>query len=412
MKCIVNDDVVLSRPLEGPLSAHIAGFAKWARDEGYALPSRHRQVLLAACFSRWLGQQAVGVRRISSEHPARYLRFRARYVQIHQGDGAALRQFMDYLRCKGVVPTEKIPPRQLTPVELSVHAFEHYLRNERALAEKTIVYYVPFVHKFLANRFGDGPVTLSRLSAADVVRFVQRQALRLHVKRAKLLTTALRSFLRYARYRGDIAPDLASAVPTVANWSMTAIPRAIPADAVRQLLASINQRTPMGSRNYAILLLLARLGLRASEVVRLEIEDINWNGGYVNVQGKGGQRSALPLPTDVGAAIAAYLQQGRPRSSSRRVFLRAKAPIRGFLDQQAVGSLVRNTLAHAGIKAPTKGAHQFRHALATEMLSHGASLTEIGEVLRHHSPQTTMIYTKVDLEALRALALSWPGGVR
>jgi site-specific recombinase XerD len=311
-----------------------------------------------------------------------------------------------------VVPTEKIPPRQLTPVELSVHAFEHYLRNERALAEKTIVCYVPFVHGFLTDRFGDGPVTLSRLRAANVVRFVQRQALRLHVKRAKLLTTALRSFLRYARYRGDIAPDLASSVPTVANWSMTSIPRAIPADAVRQLLASINQRTPMGSRNYAILLLLARLGLRASEVVRLELEDINWNGGYVNVQGKGGQRSALPLPTDVGAAIAAYLQHGRPRSSSRRVFLRGKAPIRGFLDQQAVGSLVRNTLTHAGIKAPTKGAHQFRHALATEMLSRGASLTEIGEVLRHHSPQTTMIYTKVDLDALRALALPWPGGVR
>jgi len=412
MRCIVNDDVVLSRPLEGPLSAHIAGFAKWACDEGYALPSRHRQVLLAACFSRWLGGEDVGVRRISLEHPARYLRSRARYLRIHRGDGAALRHFMDYLNREGVVPTEKIPPHKLTPVELAVYVFERYLRNDRALAEKTIIYYLPFVHGFLNDRFGDGPVTLSHLSAANVVRFVQRQALRLHVKRAKQLTTALRSFLRYARYRGDIAPDLASAVPTVANWSMTSIPRAIPADAVRQLLASINQRTPIGRRDYAILLLLARLGLRASEVVRLELGDINWNGGYINVHGKGGQRSALPLPTDVGVAIAAYLQHGRPRSSSRRVFLRAKAPIRGFLDQQAVGSLVRNTLIRTSIKAPTKGAHQFRHALATEMLSHGASLTEIGEVLRHRSPQTTMIYTKVDLEALRALALPWPGGVR
>ena len=410
MKYIVNDDVVLSHPLEGPLSAHIAGFAKWARNEGYALPSRYRKVLVAACFSRWLGQQAVGVHFITPEHMTRYIRFRARYVQLHQGDKAALRQFMDYLSRNGVVPTEKSPPRQSTPVELSVQEFEHYLRNERSLAEKTIVCYVPFVHGFLIDRFGDGSVTLSRLTGADVVRFVQRQAQRLHVKRAKLMTTSLRSFLRYARYRGDIVPDLASVVPTVANWSMTAIPRAIPADAIRQLLASINQRTPMGRRDYAILLLLARLGLRASEVVSLELDDINWNGGYVNIHGKGGQHSALPLPTDVGAAIAAYLQHGRPRSSSRRVFLRAKAPIRGFLDQQAVGSLVRNTLAHAGVKSPTKGAHQFRHALATEMLSHGASLTEIGEVLRHRSPQTTMIYTKVDIEALRTLALPWPGG--
>ena len=174
MKCIVNDDVVLSSPLEGPLSAHIAGFAKWARDEGYSQPSRHRQVLLAACFSRWLGQEAVGVHRITPEHPARYLQFRTSYVQIHQGDGAALRQFMDYLSRNGVVTTEKIPPRQLTPVELSVHAFEHYLRTDRSLAEKTIVCYVPFVHRVLTDRFGDGPVTLSRLTAGDVVRFVQR----------------------------------------------------------------------------------------------------------------------------------------------------------------------------------------------------------------------------------------------
>ncbi len=412
MRCIVYDDVVLSKPLEGPLSAYVAGFARWARDEGYALPSRYRKVLLAACFSRWLGRQAVGVRHISLEHRARYLQSRSRYVQTHLGDDAALRQFMDYLNRKGVVPAEKVPPHQLTPVELALDAFEHYLRNERTLAEETIVCYVPFVHRFLTDRFGDGPVTLSRLNAADVARFVQRQALRLHVKRAKLLTTALRSFLRYVRYRGDIASDLASAVPTVANWSMTSIPRAIPGDAVRQLLASINQRTPMGRRDYAILLLLARLGLRASEVIRLELQDINWNEGYLNVQGKGGQRSVLPLPTDVGAAIAAYLQHGRPHSSSRRVFLRAKAPIRGFLDQKAVGSLVRNTLSRAGIKAPSRGAHQFRHALATKMLSHGASLTEIGEVLRHRSPQTTMIYTKVDLKALRALALPWPGGAR
>ena len=412
MKCIVNDDVVLSRPLEGPLSAQVAPFAKWAREQGYALRSRYRQVLLAACFSRWLGQQAVSVRRVTSEHPARYLRSRARRVQVHRGDAAALRQFLEFLHRQGVIPAEKMAPRRLTRVEHETQAFETYLRNERALAGATVINYVPFVRGFLADRFGHGPVTLSRLCAGDVVGFVQRQAQRLHLKRAKLLTSALRSFLHYARYRGGIARDLAAAVPPVANWSMTSIPRAIPADAVRQLLASISRRTAMGRRDYAIVLLLARLGLRAGEVVRLELEDIDWNAGCMSVQGKGGQRTALPLPAEVGAAIAAYLRHGRPRSTSRRVFLRAKAPIRGFLDQKAIGSLVRHTLARAGIKAPTQGAHQFRHALATEMLRHGASLTEIGEVLRHSSPETTMIYAKVDLEALRTLALPWPGGVR
>jgi len=290
--------------------------------------------------------------------------------------------------------------------------FETYLRTERMLADATIAYYVSFTRGFLADRFGKGRVTLSQLSAGDVVRFVQRQAPRLHVKRAKQLTTALRSFLHYARYRGDIALDLAAAVPTVANWSMSSIPRAIPADAVRQLLASISRRTAVGRRDYAILLVLARLGLRASELVRLELDDIDWDGGQVSVRGKGGYRTALPLPADVGEAIAAYLQHGRPPSTCRRVFLRARAPIRGFRGPSAIASVVRDALVRAGVSAPTKGAHQFRHGLATQMLRHGASLTEIGEVLRHRSPETTKIYTKVDLEALRTLALPWPGGGR
>jgi site-specific recombinase XerD len=286
------------------------------------------------------------------------------------------------------------------------------LRQERALANATIPNYLRFIHSFLSNRFGNRRVVLERLHPQDIVRFVQHEAPRLHLKRAKLLTTALRSFLRFARYRGDINLDLAAAVPTVANWSMTTIPRAIPPDQIRQLLASINRRTAIGRRDYAILLLLARLGLRSSEVVLLELDDIDWQAGRFSVRGKGGRRTELPLPNDVGKAIAEYLRYGRPPSASRRVFLRGKAPIRGFLGQSAVSSLVRNSLKRAGIQAPTNGAHQFRHALATEMLRHGASLTEIGEVLGHRSPETTKIYAKVDLDALRMLALPWPGGVR
>jgi len=158
--------------------------------------------------------------------------------------------------------------------------------------------------------------------------------------------------------------------------------------------------------------LLDRLGLRAGEITRLELDDIDWNAGSLRIQGKGAQHSDLPLPADVGTAIASYLRHGRPQSSNRRVFLRARAPLRGFLSQSAIASLVRHALLRAGINAPTKGAHQFRHGLATAMLRHGASLVEIGEVLRHRNPQTTEIYAKVDLEALRALALPWPGGVR
>jgi site-specific recombinase XerD len=278
------------------------------------------------------------------------------------------------------------------------------------LAKATIGNYVPFVREFLKDCFGSGPATLSRLHAGDVVRFVQRRAPRLHLKRAKLLTTALRSFLNYRRYRGDIRLDLAAAVPLVANWSMSSVPRAIAPDQVRHLLARINRRTAVGRRDYAILLLLARLGLRSGEVALLELDDIDWANGSLSVRSKGGRRLQLPLPADVGEAIVAYLRHGRPPGNSRRVFLRAKAPFRGFLGPCAVGSIVRHALLRAGIDAPTTGTHQFRHGLATEMLRNGASMSEIGELLGHRSPETTKIYTKVDLNALRTLAVPWPGG--
>jgi len=412
MKCVINNEVVLSRAPEGPLAAHIGAFAKSRSAQGYALDSIHRQVLLAACFSHWLKQKRVALRHISSDHASSYLRCRARQVRPCPGDAAALRHLIEFLRRKGVIAAERRSPRRLTPAERCAQAYGQHLREARALARATIVNYVPFIRGFLRDRFGDGPVMLSRLSAGDVVRFVQRQAPRLHLKRAKLLTTALRSFLRYVRYRGEVTLDLAAAVPVVANWSMPSIPRAIEADHVRQLVASIDRRTAIGHRDYAILLLLARLGLRSGEVAFLELDDIDWKAGQVSVREKGGQRTALPLPAEVGKAIATYLRHGRPRCTSRRVFLRSKAPVRGFLSQCAIGSIIRHALQRTGIQAPTTGAHQFRHALATQMLRHGASLTEIGELLRHRSPQTTMIYAKVDLKALRTLALPWPGGVR
>ena len=412
MKFIINDQMVLLRAPEGPLAAYIAPFSKWAIEQGYACCSLRQRVRIAAGFSQWLAEKSVRLRSVSSRHSAEYLRYRARRQRIREGDATALGQLLDFLRDQGATPAEKIRRRRLSPAERCTQAFERYLREERALAKATIVNYVRFVRAFLKDRFADGPATLSRLRAGDVVRFVQRRAPRLHLKTAKLLTTALRSFLQYGRYCGDIRLDLAAAVPLVANWSMSSIPRAIAPDQVRHLLARINRRTAVGRRDYAVLLLLARLGLRSSEVVFLELDDIDWKDGTLSVRGKGGRRLQLPLPADVGEAIVAYVRHGRPPSNSRRVFLRARAPLQGFLGPSAVGSIVRQALLRAGIDAPTTGAHQFRHGLATEMLRHGASLDEIGELLGHRSPETTKIYTKVDIDALHTLALPWPGGVR
>jgi site-specific recombinase XerD len=412
MKCVIDGQVVLSHPPQGPIAVHVETFAKSLRVQGYARYSIYRHVLLAAGFSHWLGQQRVTVRGLTTAHVQQYLRFRTRQVQLANGDAAALRHLLEFLRNRGIVPGEKRIPRSRTSVDKYLHAYTQYLQEVRGLAPRTIDTYIPFIRQFLTTCFSNRLVVLSQLQANDVVRFVQRQAALLQPKRAKIVTCALRSFLQYARMRGAVKRDLAAAVPIVPNWSLSTIPRAIGPDQVRQLLQSIDQRTALGQRDYAILLFLARLGLRAGEIATLELDDLDWHAGQLTVRGKSGQRNELPLPPDVGKALATYLQHGRPQSGNRRVFLRAKAPIRGFHGSSGVGSIVRHRLQRIGLATPTHGTHQFRHGLATEMLRQGASLGEIGEVLGHRNPETTKIYTKVDLDALRSLAVAWPGGVR
>jgi site-specific recombinase XerD len=411
MKYIVNGEVVLPRTLAGPIAPHLRAFAASQSAQGYAPYSLYRRVLIAADFSRWLGLRGVALRRIGFDHQSRYLRYRARHVKPRSDDACSLRRLVEFLRREGLVRAEKRTALPLTPVERCTRAYEQYLYESCASARATVVNYGAFVRDFLNHCFGIGPVRLGQLRAMDVVKFVQHRATRLSLKRAKLMTSALRSFLRYARFHGALKLDLSAAVPTVANWSMSAIPRAIGPDQVRQLLASIDRRSAMGRRDYAVLLLLARLGLRAGEVSSLTLDDIDWQAGQLCVQGKGGQRSVLPLPADVGKAIAGYLHQGRPHSSDRCVFVRARAPARGFVGVAGISSIVRHALERAGIDAPTKGAHQFRHGLATEMLRKGASLSQIGELLGHRHPDTTRIYAKVDIKALRQLALPWPGAM-
>jgi integrase/recombinase XerD len=307
--------------------------------------------------------------------------------------------------------TDDVCCRALGPVEQHVQAYEAYLRQARGVTDETARGYIRWVRPFLTERLGPCGSALSGLCAEDVVRFVQRKIPGLRVVQAKHLTTALRSFLQYARYRGDVTLDWAAAVPAVASWSLAGIPRAIPPEAIGALLGSMPRGTAIERRDYAILVLLTDLGLRAGEVARLQLDDVDWRMGQVHVRGKGGHVSALPLPVRVGKALVAYLRHGRPRSPSRCVFLRARPPYAG-VRSGAITAIVGRALRRAGVQAPTRGAHQFRHALATQLLRRGASLREIGDVLRHRRIQTTMIYAKVDLDALRPLALPWPGGVQ
>ena len=220
--------------------------------------------------------------------------------------------------------------------------------------------------QFLRSRFGSDSVDLHALQPADVIEHVQRQAKRMPARRLKLVITALRSLLNHGQMCGEVAPQILAAVPSVSSWATTpALPRAISAEHARLAIESCKRHTAVGRRDRAVLLLLARLGLRSSEVAALLLADVDWTAGCIRVRGKGGQDGLLPLPSDVGEAIAAYLQDGRPISDDRHLFLRSRAPIRAFRNSAvAVASIVKHALERAGIDAPHEGAHQFRHALA------------------------------------------------
>jgi len=340
----------------------------------------------------------------------RFLHLRRRQQRIHRGDAKALARMLVMLCQSGVVKQQQPPAGD--PHSRIISDFRRYLMEECGRSPSTVKNYASFIDQFLSDQFPNRAPRLSTLRARNVTDFVTARAHQLNPARAKLMVTALRSFFRYLRHRGAIAMDLAACVPTVPSWSLSTLPRFLPAVMVERLLKRCDQKTSSGRRNHAILLLLARLGLRAGEVVGLNLDDIDWDAGQMTIRGKGGRSAQLPLPADVGAAVAAYLRHDRPASSSRRVFLRHRAPLSGFSNSSTLSSIVRRALKHAGVASPHTGAHLLRHSLATSLLRQGGSLDEIGELLRHKSPNTTAIYAKVDVKALHSLALPWPGGAR
>lgn len=409
MERFFNDAHTIARKRSSPLGPYLDRLAQHLAEAGYGHLYSRRKLQLAAEFGQWLERNAVPFAKIAPEHLARFLRQRYRSRARHFGDRAFFKPLRDILICDGViVPTEEAVR---SPVKKLVEEFALYLRQERRLAAMTTDRYARFVEDWLTDRFGDGPANLSAVSATEIVGYVRRRAPTMARKTAKLMVSALRSFLGYARYRGYIKLDLATGIPPVADWSRTSIPRGLPTQDVRRVLQHCNRRRATGRRDYAILLLLARLGLRAREIAELTLDDIDWKNGLVTVRGKGGVHQ-LPLPPDVGKAIAAYLKSRRACSQSRKIFLRAVAPVMPFRRSGSIGTVVSHALRRAKINSVRKGSHQFRHTLATEMLRRGASLAEIGELLRHRNVQTTTIYAKVDLAALRTLAVQWPGGGR
>lgn len=392
----------------GPLSGYLDAYAALLRERQYARETAVHKIKVVSDLSRWLERTRIDVRDLDDALLTKFFRQRQRSDPTPGGDMAAVRVFLDLLREHEVLPEP--PPVEDPPGHSTEIAFEEYLREERQLSEAALSNMLPYVRRFLTDRFEAKPVSLADILPGDITQFVLRYARTMSSCRARLLASALRSYFRFLFVRGEIPTDLGAAIPAVATWRLSSVPKSIEPDQVERLLESCNRSTATGRRDHAILLLLARLGLRGREVATLSLDDIDWEAGEIRVRGKGPRHDRLPIPRDVGEALVAYLRDGRPRCKTRRVFLSSRAPVRALADHGAVGGIVARAIRRAGIPSPHKGTHLLRHSLAVRLLQNGASLGEIGEILRHRRLDTTAIYAKVDLNALRSLAQPWPGG--
>ena len=392
----------------GTLGRHINGFAAFLLREGYANKTVQEKCYLVTELSRWVERRRLPLMKLDEEQLTRFRISCHHRRRVRRGDMWTAHQLLQYLRDLGCIP----PPQAKIDKSLLCRLtqdFERYLRSERGLSPSTMRDYLHYIRLFLIDRFRGKAPRVKTLRPCDIHDFIVAHLKVGSRSRAKAIVRALRSFLRFLHQRGTITIDLAAIVPGVADWRLSHLPRSLPPQQVKQLLASCDC-SPLGRRNYAILLLIARLGLRASEVVRMTLDDLDWDRGELVVRGKDQKVERLPLPTDIGEALVKYLRDARPACSTRRVFVRMRGPWTGLKGSEAIGAIVRTTLERAGLNPEVKGPHVLRHSLATNLLRRGATLTEISQILRHNNLTTTQIYAKVDIAALRAIALPWPRG--
>jgi integrase len=390
----------------GPLAAFAPGFVEDLVARGYRPGPAADQLRLMADVSRWLGEHDLAVGDLTVVTAERFAAERRAAGRSHLRSARALMPLVDYLRGLGVAPRVAAAAPS-TPAEVLIERYSLYLLERRGLAASSVRNYVAVARTFLCDRERvRGELALIELDGAAVSAFVQRESGRSTVGSAKCMVTRLRALLRFLHVEGEIERDLVGAVPSVASWRLASLVKALDAGSVARLLSGCDRRTRVGRRDFAILTMLSRLGLRAGEVAALRLGDVDWRAGEVLVRGKGSRQERLPLPGDVGEALAGWLARGRPRSRSVFVFTRLRAP-HGGLSAGAVSQIVRRACRRAGL--PMVGAHRLRHTAATEMLRAGGSLTEVGQVLRHRGRDVTSIYAKVDRLALAAVVAPWPG---
>lgn len=394
--------------MSGPLASSESLLRAELAHLGYAAPSVREAVRTLARLSGWMAQGDLAAADLT---PAAVEAFVAARRAVCPSEPAARRSLtavLRVLRGAGVAPDRALTT--VTAVEVLLADYRAYLVGERGLAAASVRCYSAQARKILTQLPAPLDVTLARLDAATVTAWVVRESATAgSVWSAKAFVTAVRSLLRYLHMAGYLAAPLVAAVPAVAGWRLSALPRGLSREQVAALLAAPDTGTAAGRHDWAILLVLARLGLRGGEVAALRLADVDWRAGEVVVRGKASRVERLPLPSEVGEALARYLTSARPRCACPALFVTARAPYQA-LTGTCIRAIVGRACATAGL--PRLGAHRLRHTLATELLRAGAPLADVGQVLRHRSQLSTAIYAKVDHAALRALAQPWPGGTR
>jgi integrase/recombinase XerD len=392
--------------VSGPLSAFTPGFLGELLGQGYRPGTAAKQLQLMAHLSRWMAERDLEPGALRGVEIERFVRDRRASGRVQLASARALVPLMQYLRDVAGAPVAASREAP-TPAGALLVRYGDYLLVQRGLAAETVRGYCNMARAFLADRERiAGDLALGALDVAALNDYLLGRSRRGSIASSKAVVTGLRSLLRFLQVEGLIDRDLAVAVAPVANWRLTSLVKALDASSVARLLASCDRGTALGRRDLAILLLLSRLGLRIGEVAALRLDDLDWRAGELVVCGKGSRQERLPLPVDVGEAVAAWLRDGRPDCQSRFAFTRARAPHDG-LHSSALTSVVHRACGRAGL--PPVGAHRLRHTAATEMLRAGSSLREVGQVLRHRSGEVTSIYAKVDRRALSAVVRPWPG---
>ncbi len=408
----LNRSALYRKLVDGPYRESAGVYAAKMSKEGLGRQCTWRSLSLFRDLMDWHVGNGHAPQDLNEVHVYRFLEHRFEHWKPDSGDRSALRRLLLALREKGLIPAAL--PIQRSEHEKIVDVFGQYLSTERGLARRdsgepqaSVASISPGGVSFRRRRVCSAhPGDRYRLCRATCAR-------RFPPKVAKAMCGVVRAFLRYLHLKGLISTALADCVPSIRRWRLAGLPTFLPAGEGAKVLDACDRTTAMGRRDYAVLMILAKLGLRASEVATLNLDDIDWQAGTILVHGKGRRQATMPLRHDVGTAIVAYIRHGRPASACRRVFLRTLAPHVGFASGCAITMIAKQALERAGIDGYAHhGAHLFRHSLATDLLRSGASFAEIGQLLRHRSIDSTRIYAKLDIEKLRELSLAWPGGVQ